>query len=56
MRNLKCPNCTSQLKKNKKHAAGVFKCPSCEGLFFILITTEPKNNFMSNNKIKTNGT
>ena len=37
-----CPNCTSALIKNPKHAQGIFHCPSCEGTFLILETSKPK--------------
>lgn len=36
-----CPNCTTPLTKNPKHAQQVFECTNCEGVFFILVTTKP---------------
>lgn len=40
---LRCPNCTMALAKRPKDAQGVHYCPTCEGVFFIVVTTKPKN-------------
>lgn len=36
-----CPNCKCILRKNPKHAEGVWQCKKCEGIFMILTTTKP---------------
>ncbi len=39
---MNCPNCTSKMIKDPKHAQNVFKCEECLGIYFILNTTKPK--------------
>lgn len=37
-----CPNCKETLTKNQKHAESVWQCLHCGGIFFIIVTTRPR--------------
>ncbi len=33
---LKCPSCTTELKKDNRHGESVWECPECKNIWFIL--------------------
>ena len=37
-----CPNCANKLVNDKNLSQGCKRCLKCEGVFFIVETTEPK--------------
>jgi len=39
---LLCPSCTETLEKNEKHGEGVWQCPGCDTVWFILEIPRPK--------------
>jgi len=50
---MNCPNCTSRLNKNQKHAQGVWECKACGGVFHIVVCIQPKEKRIINREKAT---